>query len=83
MEATVTSKGQVTIPLGIREKLGLKPGVKIMFEETESGFLMKTRTEALQSLKGCASYQGKVLSIDDMNEAVYLHTGKNDEPARA
>ncbi|NIQ06085.1 MAG: AbrB/MazE/SpoVT family DNA-binding domain-containing protein [Candidatus Korarchaeota archaeon] len=30
-EATVTSKGQITIPKKIRERLGLKPGTKVTF----------------------------------------------------
>jgi AbrB family looped-hinge helix DNA binding protein len=33
MKATLTSKGQITIPVAIREKLGLKPGDQIDFDE--------------------------------------------------
>ncbi len=29
----ITTKGQVTIPIRIREKLGLEPGDKVIFEE--------------------------------------------------
>ena len=32
-EAKVTSKGQVTIPLKIRNALGVKPGDKIVFDQ--------------------------------------------------
>ncbi|MCL4534436.1 MAG: AbrB/MazE/SpoVT family DNA-binding domain-containing protein [Bacteroidetes bacterium] len=32
METTVTQKGQVTIPAGIRSRLGLKPRDKVRFE---------------------------------------------------
>lgn len=34
-EGTMTSKGQITIPLPVRERLGLKPGdhVQFLFEE--------------------------------------------------
>ena len=41
--ATVTSKGQITIPKAIREKLALQPGDEILFEETPAGILI-TRT---------------------------------------
>lgn len=34
MKATITSKGQVTIPVAIREKLGLKVGQILDFDET-------------------------------------------------
>jgi AbrB family looped-hinge helix DNA binding protein len=31
VEATVTSKGQITLPKAIREKLALKPGQRVRF----------------------------------------------------
>lgn len=33
MTATITSKGQITIPLAIRQHLGLKAGDKLEFDE--------------------------------------------------
>lgn len=33
--AKITSKGQITIPIDIRRKLGLKPGDKILFYEKD------------------------------------------------
>lgn len=33
MIATITSKGQITIPIEIRERLGLKSGQKLEFDE--------------------------------------------------
>jgi len=37
----VQEKGQVTIPLEIREKLKLKKGVLVTFVETDEGVLIK------------------------------------------
>jgi len=37
----VTSKGQVTIPVDIRERLGLQPGDEISFEETDEGYVIR------------------------------------------
>ena len=37
----ITSKGQVTIPAGIREELNLKAGDKIFYEKTRDGILLK------------------------------------------
>ncbi len=34
MKATLTSKGQITIPLKIRKRLGLKAGHQLDFDET-------------------------------------------------
>jgi AbrB family looped-hinge helix DNA binding protein len=38
-EATITSKGQVTVPASIREKLGIKAGDRLHFRLTDSGEL--------------------------------------------
>ena len=36
--AKVTSKGQITIPIEIRKKLGIKNGDKILFVEAQKAF---------------------------------------------
>lgn len=33
MKATVTSKGQITIPVRLRERFGLRPGTVLEFDE--------------------------------------------------
>jgi AbrB family looped-hinge helix DNA binding protein len=38
---TITPKGQVTIPAEIREKMKLKPGDKITYEDTAAGILLR------------------------------------------
>ncbi len=40
----VTSKGQVTIPKEIREKLGIKKGDEIEFERREEGYIIKKKS---------------------------------------
>ena len=39
MPATVTSKGQITIPKAVREALGVKPGSKVEFKALEDGHI--------------------------------------------
>ena len=48
-EATMTSKGQVTIPISVRKALGLKPGVKLLFTWSNEG------TVSIQARKVCVS----------------------------
>ena len=61
--AKVTSKGQVTIPIEIRKKLGIKNGDKILFDE-ESGRVyminssMDALREAQKALEGEADRLG-------------------------
>lgn len=51
-KATVTKKGQVTIPKKIREKLGLKEGKKVSFEvRGKEAVLLPEVEEPLESLK--------------------------------
>jgi AbrB family looped-hinge helix DNA binding protein len=39
--AKVTSKGQITIPKQVRDKLGVQPGEGIGFEEKDGIFIIK------------------------------------------
>jgi AbrB family looped-hinge helix DNA binding protein len=42
IDATLTSKGQVTVPAGIRDRLGVKPGDQLRFHLADSGRLTVT-----------------------------------------
>jgi antitoxin PrlF len=42
--ATITSKGQITLPKSVRTKLGVEPGHRVEFIETDAGFLVKSAT---------------------------------------
>lgn len=41
LTSTVTQKGQATIPVYIRRKLGIKPNGKVFFEERGGEFVIK------------------------------------------
>ena len=42
MYATVTSKGQVTLPVELRQALGIKPGQKVGFRRSGDHAVMET-----------------------------------------
>ncbi len=44
--ARITSKGQVTIPKAVRDRLGLRPGEEIDFVEEHGGFRIEKRVVA-------------------------------------
>ena len=46
MSTYVTSKGQVTIPKKVRERLGIGPGTPVDFEPTADGRIMLVRKGA-------------------------------------
>ena len=69
--ATVTSKGQITIPIQVRKALGLDAGDKIDFVEIEKGqFLLKPKTASIRDLEGCVPKLNYVPTIEEMKEAV-------------
>ena len=41
LTAKVTTKGQITIPKAVREKLGLSTGEALLFEEKDGVFIIK------------------------------------------
>jgi AbrB family looped-hinge helix DNA binding protein len=69
IRATVTSKGQITIPLKVRKDMGLKPGSRVLFHPQKDGYRIVEEVDPLDSLKGSLSHKGKPVSIEDMDNA--------------
>ena len=68
--ATLTTKGQVTIPSDVRQRLGLESGDRIEFVEIDGGYAIKPAIDDVRSLKGLLRKPAKPVSIDDMNAAI-------------
>ena len=68
--ATLTSKGQVTIPADVRQHLGLEAGDRIEFIQMDGGYAIKPAIDDVRSLKGLLRKPAKPVSIDDMNAAI-------------
>jgi antitoxin PrlF len=69
--ATVTSKGQITIPVQVRAAMGLEAGDRIEFVEVEKGkFAIIPATGSVQALKGMIPKPAKPVSIEEMNAAI-------------
>ena len=69
--ATLTSKGQITIPAEVREVLGVDTGDRVEFVEVAPGryeFIAATRS--VTALKGMFGKPKKTVSIDEMNAAI-------------
>ena len=69
--ATLTSKGQITIPVAVRESLRVGTGDRVEFIEIEPGryeFIAATRP--VTALKGMFGKPAKSASIEDMNAAI-------------
>ena len=69
--AALTSKGQITIPVEVLRKLGLKAGDRIGFIENENGeFVLKPKTGSIMALRGIVKWTGKPVTIQEMNETI-------------
>jgi AbrB family looped-hinge helix DNA binding protein len=69
--ATMTSKGQITIPAATRSKLRLAPGSKVDFVENEAGeIVLRPVVGDVRRLRGIVNYAGPPVSVEDMNQAI-------------
>ena len=69
--ATITSKGQITIPKDIRALLDLHSGDKINFIVEESGEVrFLPATQDVGSLKGIIAKPKKTVSVKEMKASI-------------
>ena len=69
--ATVTSKGQITIPVEVREEMGLAPGSRVDFVAVGDGeYRVMVKSRSVSELAGIFRSSGPSVSIDDMDEAI-------------
>ena len=71
MIATITSKGQVTLPVEARRRLGLTPGVRVDCVINEHDHLeMIPVAGSVRDLRGMLEPPSSALSLDDMDQAI-------------
>ena len=72
--ATVTSKGQITIPVQVRTALGLEAGDRVEFVELEKGqFAIVPATRSVREAEGLfRGKRTKPVSIEEMNAVIRL-----------
>ena len=69
--ATVTTKGQITIPVKVRQALNVDAGDRVEFVQVEAGrFELIAATQSVTALKGMFGKTDKRVSIEDMNAAI-------------
>jgi antitoxin PrlF len=70
-EATVTSKGQITLPKEVRERLGLHAGGKVRFTAEHGDRIVVTRGGArLSDLFGILGKPPRSATLEEMDKAV-------------
>jgi len=69
--ATLTSKGQITVPVDVRANLKVGAGDRVEFVEVAPGrYEFVAATREVTALKGMFGLARKVVSINEMNAAI-------------
>ena len=71
MQTTITSKGQVTVPKPIRDRLHLRPGDKLDFLLDEGNRLrVEPVTAPVTRLKGILPKPARPVTLEEMEDAI-------------
>lgn len=68
--ATLTSKGQTTIPKEVREHLSLRPGDRLEFVLKENLVILRPATRKVTDIKGFLSKPKRPVSLAEMEAAI-------------
>lgn len=65
--ATISTKGQITIPAVVREALSVGPGDRLEFVQIEAGqYLLVAANRSVTELKGMFGKQVKNVAVEEM-----------------
>jgi AbrB family looped-hinge helix DNA binding protein len=79
--ATVTSKGQVTIPVDVRRALGIEAGARVEFVPRPDGsYEFSALTGSVSALSGIIPWSGRALTLDEMNAAIAASAAETMSP---
>ena len=74
MQATITSKGQVTLPKALRDHLHLAAGDRVEFIlEANQVIRLVPRTTSVARLKGILPKPEHPVSLEEMEDAIISH----------
>ena len=77
MTATVTSKGQVTIPAEARKRLGIHAGTQLEFVVQDDDRMEVVRVGgSVRDLKGSIPKPKRTLSLAEMDEVIRGRAGR-------
>jgi AbrB family looped-hinge helix DNA binding protein len=69
--ATVTSKGQITIPIEVRESMRIHSGTRVQFFRRPDGvYEFLPITASVMDLAGTFPWDGPPVSLDEIDRAI-------------
>ena len=75
MQATLTSTGQMTLPVAARTRLGLEAGdhLLVIVQDDDTIILKRPRALSSTSLRGLLAKPKRALSIEEMDSGIAAH----------
>ena len=82
MQATLTSKGQMTLPSAVRTRLGLEAGDHLLVTiQDDDTIILKRRPSAdVTALRGLLSKPKRALTVKEMDAGVAAHLAAKHRP---
>ena len=69
--ATISSKGQVTLPIDVRKAMGVGPGDRVDFVQMQDGhFAVLAATVSVMTLKGILPRPATPVTLEEMDAAI-------------
>ena len=82
MQATLTSKGQMTLPVAVRARLGLEAGDHLLVTVQDDDTIILKRPPAANttSLRGLLPKPKRALTVQEMDAGVAKHLAEKHGP---
>ena len=75
--ASVTSKGQITLPKEIRDHRGVKTGDRVAFRRGQYGtIVVEAEITDLLTLRGAVRPRVRGVTVEDMKDAIQKHAAQ-------
>ena len=82
--ATLTSKGQITIPAEVRAALRLVAGARLEFRrEADGSYNVSRKSGHVRPLRGIIQYDGPPVSLEAMDQAIAEAVCERDLASRS
>ena len=82
MQATLTSKGQMTLPSAVRARLGLEAGdhLLVTVQDDDTIILKRKPTASVTALRGLLPRPKRALTVEEMDAGIAAHLGAKHRP---
>ncbi len=82
MQATLTSKGQMTLPVAVRARLGLEAGdhLLVTVQDDDTIILKRPPAASTTSLRGLLPKPKHSLTIEEMDAGIAAHLAAKHRP---